>query len=127
VINSGTREVFEALEVKHNIQIDHRIVQDAANKIMDKTVDRYYILTTHHSCEPTEDVLALIDRIKSLYNCQVIVNGVLPSIKYYLRLISDPSLVFPEYVKLLASDSAIKHEHREAWNTLATMMPQSPS
>jgi len=120
VISNSSGEVFEAIEIKHDIALSDRIIQDAATKIMNKTVDRYYILTTHHDCEPTERLSAQIDNIKSLHNCQLIANGVIPSIKYYLRLMADPSLVFRKYVELLQTDSAIKHEHREVWNKLTT-------
>ena len=119
VLNEATDSIFEAIEVKHNIPLDDRLIQDAARKIMDKSVDRYYILTTHPSCEPNDELYRSIANIKSLYNCQLIANGVIPSLKYYLRLLSDPSLVFPKYVELLQSDESIKHEHRRVWNTIA--------
>jgi DNA (cytosine-5)-methyltransferase 1 len=121
VVRVGTDDVFEAIEVKHNIALNERIIQDAATKIMNKSVDRYYILTTHTTCEPDDLLQQKITRIKLLYNCQLIANGVIPSIKYYLRLLSNPSLVFQKYVELLATDSAIKHEHREVWNNLAIL------
>lgn len=119
VVNTETSQVYEAIEVKHNIALNDRIVSDAAKKIMNKAVDRYYILTTHSSCEPDVDLNKKIISIKAMYNCQLIANGVIPSLKYYLRLLSDPSKVFPKYVELLESDKTIKHEHREVWNTLA--------
>lgn len=120
IVRENNEEVFEAVEVKHDIPINNRIVQDAAKKIMDKSVDRYYILTTHQNCEPDRELNESISKIKAMYNCQLIANGVIPSLKYYLRLLSDPSLVFPKYVELLAKDKAIKHEHRDIWNRLAT-------
>lgn len=118
--NLSTGEIFEAVEVKHDIAINEKIIQDAAKKIMDKSVDRYYILTTHQNCEPDEELVKVINNIKAMYNCQLIANGLIPSLKYYLRLLSDPSLVFPKYVELLVLDKAIKHEHRDTWNKLAT-------
>ncbi|MBK8898504.1 MAG: hypothetical protein IPN66_15170 [Candidatus Competibacteraceae bacterium] len=120
IANLSTGEIFEAVEVKHDIAISERIIQDAAKKIMDKSVDRYYILTTHQNCEPDEELGKVISNIKAMYNCQLISNGLIPSLKYYLRLLSDPSLVFPKYVELLVLDKAIKHEHRDTWNKLAT-------
>ncbi len=120
ISNEDNGEVFEAVEVKHDISISDRIIQDAAKKIMDKSVDRYYILTTHQNCEPDDELNKSISKIKAMYNCQLIANGLIPSLKYYLRLLSDPSLVFPKYVELLVSDKAIKHEHRDVWNKLAT-------
>lgn len=119
IIEKNSGEVFEAIEVKHNIAISNRIIHSAAEKIMDKSVNRYYILTTHQNCEPDNELSHLISKIKAMYNCQLIVNGLVPSLKYYLRLLSDPSLVFPKYVELLVEDKAIKHEHRDIWNKLA--------
>jgi DNA (cytosine-5)-methyltransferase 1 len=119
IVDEKTGNVFEAVEVKHDVALSERIIHDAALKIMDKKIDRYYILTTHGSCEPDLDLLKKISNIKALYNCQVIANGLVPSLKYYLRLLSDPSLVFPRYVALLLQDKTVKHEHREVWNKLA--------
>lgn len=120
IVRESSNEVFEAIEVKHDIVISNIIIGDAAKKIMDKSVDRYYILTTHQNCEPDEELNKLISKIKATYNCQLISNGVIPSLKYYLRLLSDPSLVFPKYVELLVNDKAIKHEHRDIWNKIST-------
>ncbi|WP_323639997.1 hypothetical protein [Pectobacterium polonicum] len=120
IINSSTNDVFEAIEVKHDIFIDEVIIQDVVRKVRDKNIDRYYVLTTSNKCEPDDEINKKINTIKQLYNCQVILNGVVPSIKYYLRLITDPTLVLPLYVELLEKDKAIKHEHREVWNTITT-------
>lgn len=120
IINTLTKEVFEAIEVKHDIQIDEVIIQDVVKKVRDKHLDRYYVLTTSNKCDPDELINKKITTIKQLYNCQVIANGVIPSIKYYLRLITDPTLVLPKYVDLLEKDKAIKHEHREVWNKITT-------
>lgn len=120
IVYSDTQEVFEAVEVKHDIALNEVIVQDVVRKIMDKSLDRYYILTTHKNCEPDEELSVKISRVKNLYDCQLIANGLIPSLKYYLRMLSDPSLVFPKYVELLVKDKSIKHEHREIWNKLAT-------
>lgn len=50
----------------------------------------------------------------------MIVNGVIPSIKYYLRLLTNPGAVLPNYVQELATDKAISFEHRDVWNKIAT-------
>ena len=120
VIISETGAVFEALEIKHEIQISAAIIQDVQRKIMDKTIDRYYVLTTHERCEADEELAEQIANIQAMYHCQIIVNGVLPTLKYYLRLLSDPSQVLPEYAALLKSEKAVSHEHREVWNKIAT-------
>lgn len=111
-----TGEIFEAVEVKHSIQVTEAIAADVQEKVMDKSISRYYILTTHNNCEPDAGAKKIIENIKHVYECQVIANGVIPTIRYYLRLMEDPSAVFPAYVTLLQEDKAISHEHRTAWN-----------
>ena len=49
----------------------------------------------------------------------MIANGVIPTIKYYLRLLTDPGAVLPEYTKLLASEKSVGFEHRDIWNKIA--------
>lgn len=120
VIDSETKAIFEALEIKHEIQVSVSIIQSVQRKIMDKAIDRYYILTTHQHCEPDEEAAKQIASVQTMYNCQIIVNGVLPTLKYYLRLLSDPSRVMPEYAALLKSEKTVSHEHREVWNQIAT-------
>lgn len=111
---------FEALEVKHQIPISKAIVDSAKQKIRGSRVDRYYILTTNRQHEPSQDVLEEAENVKRLLGTQMIINGVIPTIKYYLRLLTNPALVFPEYVKLLGNDTAISFEHRDVWNKIAT-------
>ena len=99
IARKDTGKIFEALEIKHNIQIDENIVNGVRDKIMDKEVDRYYILTTHSKCDPTDDGMdKKIQDINNMYHCQIIVNGVLPSLRYYLRMLSDPSKVLVESI-----------------------------
>ncbi len=110
--------IFEALEIKHNIPIDSTIIEHVKRKVMDKSVDRYYVLTTHISSDKPglEEELT---SIQARFGCQVIVNGVYRSLYYYLRLLSDPSSFAPEYAALLKNERAISFEHREAWNRIA--------
>ncbi|MDR1019191.1 MAG: hypothetical protein LBL73_00400 [Synergistaceae bacterium] len=118
VVNSdGT--IFEVLEIKHGIAISKDIVESVKRKIRCNNASRYYVLTTHNRHEPNEDVLEEIENIKKSLGCQLIVNGVIPSIRYYLRLLSNPSLVFPFYTSLLSADTAIAFEHKDTWNKIA--------
>ena len=118
-IASADGSIFEAVEVKHEIAVTTDIVESVKRKVRGTRIDRYYVLTTHSQHEPTPDIEEEIDTIKKSLGCQLIVNGVIPSIRYYLRLLSNPNLVFPEYVKLLASDSSIAYEHKDLWNRIA--------
>lgn len=111
---------FEAIEVKHGLPITAAMVDSAKQKIRGSQVDRYYILTTHSQHEPDADVLKEVENVKKLLGCQLIANGVIPSIKYYLRMLTNPGAVLPAYVKKLAEDEAVGFEHRDVWNKIAT-------
>ena len=111
--------LFEAVEIKHLIPIDKSIVDSAKLKIMGSRIDRYYILTTSRKHEPDDDVSEEVEIVKRSLGTQMIVNGVVPTIKYYLRLLESPGAVLPEYVKLLVADTAIGYEHRDTWNKIA--------
>ena len=110
--------VFEAVEVKHGIPLSEALVSDAYGKIMEHQLDRYYILTTHDNCTPDEELQTTIDLIKERIGCQIIANGVLPTLRYSLRLVEDPAAIFSNYAEGLRNDQAIAHEHREAWNDI---------
>ena len=59
-----------------------------------------------------------IQRIKNIHGCQLIVNGIMDSLKYYLRLLENPYEFIENYVKLVETDNALKFEHKEKWNKL---------
>ncbi len=110
---------FEAVEVKFDIPVTHQVVEAAKRKILSSGVKRYYILSTKHILDKEKAKIEEdIKQIKNVHGCQLIVNGVLPTIKYYLRLLETPSTFIEYYVALLDNDDSIKFEHKQAWNTL---------
>lgn len=114
---------FEAVEIKHNIPISPELVQDAYQKFFKTSVSRYYLLTT---AEPNVDdpktVDQLVRKIHKQHGCEVIVNGIIPSLKYYLRLLSNSKLFLDCYSKNLQLDfkqnTDIKEVHLRYWNEL---------
>ena len=114
---------FEAVEIKHNIPISLAIVSNAYQKFAETPVRRYYLLTT---AEPNVDdprtVDQLVQQIRRQHGCEVIVNGILPSLKYYLRLLSNPKLFLDCYSKNLQLDfqqnTDVKEIHLRYWNEL---------
>lgn len=119
-IANSDGSIFEAVEVKHQIPLSKELVDSAKQKIRGSQVDRYYILTTHQMHDPDEQLIKEVENVKRLLGCQMIVNGVIPSIKYYLRLLANPGAVLPYYAEELATDKAIGFEHRDVWNKIAT-------
>lgn len=111
--------IYEVLEVKFDIPVDSIMIHDVYKKISDKNIQRYYILST----KPTaEDERILVDeevcKIREEHGCQVIVNGVFPTIKYYLRLLENTDLFVSNYVKNLQKNTEINTEHKVAWNNI---------
>lgn len=116
----SSRLCFEAVEVKHLKPISVDMVNRVYHKIGNAPVSRYYLLTTHEpNCDNAEKVFARIEAIQRACGCQIIVNGVVPSLKYYLRLVSSPAEFVKAYTRCLHAEferaSGIKREHLEIW------------
>jgi len=113
------KDVIEAIEVKHNIKIDVRILLDAQEKILTSHVKRYYILTTHHECNVEDKKMAaIIEKIYSEHGCQIIVNGVISTINYYLRMCSSPVDFLKKYSTNLSQSSVVTIEQLKVWNDI---------
>lgn len=114
---------FEAVEVKHGIQINAQLVKDAFEKFKTTQVNRYYLLSTVDiDSSESEKIEKEIERIKNIHGCHVIANGLINSLKYYLRLLSETSEFISNYVDLIESDTALKYEHKKKWNEIISAM-----
>lgn len=60
----------------------------------------------------------MIEKIKNEHGCQVIINGVFPTLKYYLRLIENTDDFMDRYLYNLENDTEINFEHKLAWNNI---------
>lgn len=110
----------EAIEVKHLIPISTAILHRANMKILSRTVQRYYIFTTSEpNCDDYEQVMSLITTIRNQTGCQIVVNGVVSTLKYYLRLVNEPTAFIERYSDCLKAEyergSGIKKEHLTTW------------
>lgn len=118
-INNLDGTPFEGVEIKHKIIITPEIVRHAFSKLMLHRTNRYYILTTANMDSANWDTLnEEIDKIERRHGCQLIINGVYSTIRYYLRLLKDPAEFIERYVELLKTDENIKYPQQIAWNEL---------
>jgi DNA (cytosine-5)-methyltransferase 1 len=122
-VRNSDKSPFEAVEVKHLKPVSVDMIRVAFRKIRNTTVNRYYILTTSEPNFDDQDaVLQKIAEYKKVHSCQIIVNGVMPSLKYYLRLVSNPQVFVDEYTKWLEHEykrsSGIKKEHLRVWQDI---------
>jgi len=82
-------------------------------------LQRYYILSTAHALDEEEKkIRKLIIDIMEIHGCQVIVNGVFETLKYYLRLLNNTDNFMTTYVKTLEENTEINFEHKIAWNKI---------
>jgi len=111
--------LFESIEIKLDKEIDVNILRIAAEKIIRYNPQRYYVLS-YSSIKKSEldEINEVIERVKEKHGCQIVINGVLPTLKYYLRLISNLEEFIALYSSLIQEDSELKACHKEKWNEL---------
>ena len=120
-VNNSDDTAFEGVEVKFDILITPNHVKDAYEKFKSQKTNRYYLLTTANMENADWDgINKEIERIAQIHGCQVIVNGVLSTLKYYLRLLSDTATFVDCYVECMYSDETIKYQHKVKWNEIVS-------
>jgi DNA (cytosine-5)-methyltransferase 1 len=80
-------------------------------------MQRFYILTTG-DINNDGRIDNLINKAKNEHGVQIILNGIFPTIKYYLRLISNTDDFIEYYLKNLELNSGLDYEHKISWNDI---------
>jgi len=111
------KELFEAIEIKLDKPIDTNILRIAKEKIVRFNPQRYYILSNQGIVDE-EEVYKIIEEVKKEHGCQIIVNGVLGTLKYYMRLIDNLEEFYQLYSDLISKDTELKTIHKQVWNEL---------
>ena len=110
---------IEAVEIKYEIPVSASIVAEAMQKIKSESVERYLILSTR---PPLDSDIQKIEELKLKFlrsnGCEIIVNGVYETIKYYLRLLKSTNDFIVRYTDLLGQDPDLDYEHRTVWNMI---------
>lgn len=112
-------QLFETIEIKLDKKIDTQIVRVVEEKIYKWNPQRYYILSVLGTKE--EDINEISDIICKVgidHGCQIINNGLLSTIKYYLRLIDDLNKFIEIYSDLIENDLELQYVHKSFWNDL---------
>ena len=118
-IKSGDNTI-ESVEIKHNIAITVELIEQLKEKIAGAGLKTFYILSTNENIPPDEmnRITNLLLDIRRNYGCQVIVNGVSCTIKYYLRLLMDIDRFLYKYVSLVEADKELGFELKIKWNDI---------
>lgn len=117
---------FEMIEVKHNIAIDRNLIFDVVKKSENITIKRYYILTTYSgsflNAEEEEFINKFMLKVKKQRDIEVIANGILNTLKYYLRFIEDYHEFLKTYTEELVNDAQnsteVKAFHLQIWQDI---------
>lgn len=121
---AGDIEVFdknghllEAVEIKLGIAVDKNMILRAKGKILRFRPKQYYVLSTQAIVSADQaDIEQIVTDIRETHGCQLIINGLLPTLKYYLSLISNISDFITNYSALIEKDNELKHSHKVYWN-----------
>lgn len=107
----------EAVEIKHGQPITYIHVAEAIEKVRAQSVKRYYILS---NMDVDSNDRARIDTARAEFlqqnGCEIIINGVVDSLSYYLRMLAGTTEFMSAYATLLEGDLDVNYEHRIAWN-----------
>lgn len=115
--NNG--KLFESIEIKLDKKISAQIIRVVKEKIYKWNPQRYYVLSVLGREESEkEEIETIVNRINSEHGCQVIINGLIPTLKYYLRLISNLSEFMEIYATEIQQDKELQKVHKEKWNEL---------
>lgn len=115
---------FEMVEVKHKIPIDDTMILDVFNKIKNTTIKRHFILTTadRNFKGNKKNISKLVREIKVKFNKDLIPNGIIPSLKYYLRFVPDLGEFLEKYTENLLEDFKqspdVKELHILGWKEI---------
>ena len=116
VVKSGSKPV-EAVEIKFNQAITMIHVLEAIDKVRAESVSRYYLLSTTGIAEDEQvAIIAKAEEFEKQNGCEIIVNGVFETIRYYLRLLPNTTEFLNNYADILEADEDVGYEHRIAWN-----------
>lgn len=111
--------IAEAVEVKLDKPATSHMVRVAYEKINKFSVSRYYILSgVEPDASEIDEINQLIFTIEQEHGCQVIVNGLYQTLKYYLRLVSSPNDFLNKFVELVESDTELSTIHKQTLNAL---------
>ena len=114
---------IEAVETKLGVQIGLSVVGEAMEKVKSAAVHRYYILSTAGYIPGEQKIVSdRIEAFRKSNGCEIIVDGVLETVSYSLRVISSTTAFIDSYAELLGKDQDLDYEHRIAWNELCAAL-----
>ncbi len=107
----NNRELIEAIEIKLDKPINADLMRQVQQKIYKHNPKRYCVFSSGQLVE-AEAIKNIVNEIKENHGCQVIVNGVIPTLKYYLRLVISLQNFINSFLHAVENDSELKPIHK---------------
>ncbi|MDR0484741.1 MAG: hypothetical protein LBH40_05645 [Alphaproteobacteria bacterium] len=118
-IYNSQNNPFEGIEIKLGQPINVQFTIRARDKILKTTLQRYYILSSIGIVEKERvEIEDIINKIKDIHGCQVIVNGLYETLKYYLRLVSNLNEFLNYYDEKISKDIELQPVHKDKWKEI---------
>lgn len=113
------KSIYESIEIKLDKKISAQILRVARDKIYKWNPARYYILSVYGIEENEKDEIeSVVAEVEKKHGCQIIINGLLPTIKYYLRLITNLPEFISIYTEEVQNDTELQKVHKLKWQEL---------
>lgn len=111
--------LFEAIEIKYGKEIDLQMIRIAQDKIIKHNPKRYFIFASKGIKLSEANLIdAKIKKIAETHGYQVILNGIIPTLKYYFRLLMSLENFIDKYSKLIELDQELQVVHKTKWNKI---------
>jgi DNA (cytosine-5)-methyltransferase 1 len=120
-VNTKDGNPFEGVEIKYGVEITEYIIRDSFKKIRELPVKRYYLLSTNNpTLEQRNKFSKILLNIRVNHGCQFIINGLFPTLKYYLRLIEDTNSFIKYFGEDLFSDDEVCLDIKQLWKSITS-------
>ncbi len=118
-VKDSEGNIFESLEIKYDVEIDSHIIRRVKEKIIKFNPKRYYVLSSGGiKQEDFIEIGEMCEEIRKTHGCQLIINGLIPTLKYYFRLLSDLNQFLLHFNKNIISDKELKLIHKKNWEEI---------
>ena len=111
--------VFESIEIKLDKKISAQMLRIAKDKIYKWNPKRYYILSVLGIEESEKvEIDKIVQEVARNHGCQIIINGLIATINYYLRLLVNIEAFIKNYSYAIEKDTELQKVHKDKWNSI---------
>lgn len=111
-ILNASNSLEESIEVKFGRAIDPHLIRNIKDKIYKYNPKRYCVFSTK-PIKSKNEVFQIASEIRKKHGCHLILNGILPTLKYYLRLVSSKRDFLNNFLKMIMDDSELQPTHKK--------------